>query len=209
MKLEVFKATPQDSRIPNVFGIRTRHAERLLTFCQGYYRSRQLIVIVRGANPASLRFQGKEGRFPKPYGVNEKTSKHGRVRANIGDEATKSYYSDYDLQGVYEQRHTGDYNRLYVGNYIPKENIGSAASVSPVANPFLNAINKFVCRGFGDPDMFQHGTQDDYRQAGRPAKDLKNDGFLAFEHSGNVYLLPNLNVLREYYRERPGLSWIY
>ena len=76
-----------------------------------------------------------------------------------------------------------------------------------------------LCRRFRDPDMFQHGTQDDNRVAGRPAteeiteegvrKTLKDDCYLAFEHTGAVYLLPNVVALRRYYESRRGMTWIY
>ena len=261
-----FATNAQDVRIQSLCGMQRRHAEAILSFCQGAYRARSLIIVVRAGNPESLTLQGVEGHEPKPFSVKEKTRRSGRVRV------TKDgpfFYSDYDLQGAYELRHTGDYVRFYVGNYVlpltkdevkapatatipivrkpggtasfavksreapktasfnalvrdalPAEKpIGTAASVDPVANPFLNAINQAVCRRFRDPDMFQHGTQDDWRVAGRPAneeiteegvrKTLKDDCYLAFEHTGAVYLLPNVVALRRYYESRRGMTWIY
>jgi len=256
-----FLTNAQDVRIETLCGIRRRHAEGILSFCQGTYRARQLIIVVRAANPESLKLQGVKGHEPKPHGVDEKTRRSGRVQVTPGG---PFFYSDYDLQGVYERRHTGDYSRLYVGNYIlpslndelkahatatvaiqprvpgatatfalkPREPlktasfpalvrdalptakvvvkpIGTADSVDPEINPFLIAINRSVCRRFGDPDMFQHGTQDDYRKAGLPAKSLKEACFVAFEHTGAVYLLPDVAALRRYYGARSGMTWIY
>jgi len=206
MDLSRYLGSAQDRVLAERYGIQQRHAERLLRFCQGAYHARQLIIIVRASNPASAQYHGVAGHEPKPYGIEAKTGPSGRVRV---DSDGPYYFSDYDLQGAYELRHMGDYLRLYIGNYQPKKNIGHASNVSPTQNAFLADLNKSVCSYFGDPPMFQHGTQDDYRTAGRPAAAIKNDGFVAFEHTGDVYLLPDLAALRDYYNSRPGLTWIY
>lgn len=201
----------QDPRVQALCGIRRRHAERILAFTQGMFRQKSLIVVIRAANPESLRWHGAANHQPKPYGVETKTRRSGRV--SVGDDG-KFYFSDYDLFGVYEQRHTGDYVRLYVGNYQPNQEqpsagIGSAIVVNTLLNPFLNEINKYVCRTFGDRDMFQHGSEDDYRLAGRPKLALKDTNFAAFDHTGDVTIMTDLAALKGYYHSRPGLAWVW
>lgn len=196
----------KDPLLESKCGIRRRHAEMLLTFCQGAYLGRQLLIVVRGANPNSLRWQGQPGHHPKPYDVKAKTASTGRV---IPAGSGEFFYSDYDLFGVYVQKHTGDYARLYVGNYQPAQGIGDASLVSPTQNDFLDHLNRYVCRRFGDDDMFQHGTEADYLLAGRPQLELKDDCYAAFEHSGQVFVMQGKAALQRYYQSRRGLTWVW
>jgi hypothetical protein len=200
--LEVF---PTDPKVPSVAGMTTRHAGQLCAFVQGMYRKRKLLVIVRGANAASLLHHGRPNHFPKPVLPPDpakdplrKSGARGRFK-----EAGKQYFSDYDLQGVYEQRHTGDFVRFFVSS-------GGTDFRGPEANPFLAALNSFVCP---ESWMFQHGPNDDYFAAGRtrpePGREPREDEvYLVFEPSGMMYLVPDTRTLQEYYRAR-RLSWRY
>jgi hypothetical protein len=200
--LEIF---PTDPNIPSVAGMTTRHASRLCAFVQGMYRQRRLLVIVRGANPASLQHHGRRNHFAKPVppphvpeGAPRKSGERGRFK-----EDGKQYFSDYDLQGVYERRHTGDFVRFHVSS-------GQGDRSPPEANPFLAAINNFVCPGEW---MFQHGPNDDYFTAGPvgpvPGREPEEgEAYLVFEPSGMMYLLRDTRTLQEYYRSR-RLSWRY
>ena len=149
----------QDPRVQELCGIRRRHAERILAFTQGMFRRKSLIVVIRAANPESLRWHGAANYQP-----------------NV------------------EQ---------------PSAGIGSASVVNTRLNPFLNEINKYVCRTFGDSDMFQHGSEDDYRLAGRPKLALKDTNFAAFDHTGDVTIMTDLAALKGFYHSRPGLAWVW
>lgn len=195
-----------DPRLERDCGIKLRHAAMLLAFCQGTYRRQSLLVVVRGANPKSLKWQNQPGHLPKPYDVKAKTASTGRVIPAGGD---TFFYSDYDLFGVYTRQHMGDYTRLYVGNYQPSAGIGTRSLVSPVDNDFLDTLNTYVCRRFGDDDMFQHGTEADYLRDGRPQQALKDDYYAAFEHTGQVFIIPGAQALKQYYRSRRGLTWVW
>jgi hypothetical protein len=199
-----FEVFPNDPRVGSQAGIASQHAGRLCAFAQGQYRKRSLLILVRGANPESLQFQGRPSFFPKPVSVKDKTGERGRVKR-----PGVRYYSDYDLQGVYERRHTGDYQRFFVSN--PPKGAGATSAPDPLAaSNFLNCLNAYVCPGL---NLFQHGPNDDYFHLGPTGpvanNELRDDEtFLVFEPTGRMYLLPSTKTLQDYYESR-ALAWKY
>ena len=208
---------PFDERLPSEFGIQKIHAHRLVSFCKGEFKARELIIIIRASNPDGIKFHGRKDHLPKPAGVKAKTStgggrvwKYDKNRAFVREAHEKGtwYFSDYDLNGVWERRHMGNYERLYVGNWNPEAKKAIGARPNPGTDRFLRSINDYVCRIFGSPDMFQHGSEHDWRTNGRPTNPLPDDAFAAFEHTGKVFLMDSAWELEDYYRSRK-LAWIF
>jgi hypothetical protein len=212
--------SPDDPRIETVGGMKRYHAGRLCWFCQGVYKGKPLLMIVRGSNPASLQFQGRANHFPKSADVNSPSGERGRVKIDGAQ-----FYSDYDLMGVYEKRDEA-YYRLYIANTAhikaiePDHRTATQKAVMenvtslPNTNPFLQLLNSSVepRNPVGDERacLFQHGSNDDYMLAGRMKNDSDKIGdvFLAFCPDGKAYLLPDQSALRAFY-ERYRISYNY
>ena len=250
------RINPMHPLVQTVAGIKRRHAVRLLEFCKGEYRGRELIIIVRQSCPESLQWHGTPQHLPKPVTLKEKIDPStGRTPSPPSfEQSLKSgvrvlapgtlrgwpllkapvaiarhpgkgwfYISDYDLHGVYELRHTGHYDRFYVSNYVNEgfTRIGSAEQSSPSLNPFLEALNRYVCdmrRGHPERAFFQHGPEDDFRVAGRSGhrlyhgKPMEERGkvtkpHLVFEHTGAVYLLSGPQVQQYFQARKLSYMW--
>ena len=235
------KVSLRDPRIETIIGMELVHAKRTLAFCKGHYRQRELLIIVRKSNPLSLRYHGVPNYFPKPVTIKAKISKTTGWSYAVDDDDKEipgpRFISDYDLHGVYERRHTGNYDRLYVSNYIDYTSkttgtvtrIGSLTQASIPNNPFLRELNGYVCSAGRGRNMFQHGTEDDFRVAGRSGHrvfDSKTtlddrgaiaDLHIVFDHANKfdrkdrredfVYIL-SPSQLQEYYRSKQ-LSFLW
>ncbi len=206
-------------------GMEPRHAKKLTLFVQGEYRRKPLLIIVRASNPAGLQHHGRiaEGYFPKPGWVDQKTGPSGD--AAVGG---RHYYSDYDLQGVWERRDQ-TYYRLFSGSCVDPEVHASKiadlkarepglagqftepiGNLAPAAFDFLRELNLFVCETTNvGMWMFQHGANDGFLWNGRPVLDVKaDDAFLVFEPSGTMHRTQGRAQLKAYYRNHK-LSWAY
>lgn len=197
---------PNDQSIRKVAGMTTYHATRLTLFVNRAYKNKSLLIIVRGSNPASLPHQKNSNMGPKPYTVSTKIDDSGTVVTDKG-----VFYSDYDLMGVYEQRHMGDFVRLYTdnsSNYAKDRKNKDGKLIEFNRNnfnpdeevDFLVQLNRFVCAD--GARMFQHGANDDWLEVGRPKKTDIGDVFLAFEPTGYILLIRNQEELKAYYREK-------
>jgi hypothetical protein len=195
-------------------GMEPIHAARIREFCQGKYRRKKLLMIVRACKPEGLKWHSMIGASPKPVAVKEKTNAGGYI---IRD--NRLYYPDYDMQGLYELRDT-TYYRFFAGNYVnlDQEGLAKLAAREPslqgiqpavigttVFSEFLNALNSYVCRG-GAP-MFQHGAQDGHLLGGRPVLDA-GDGYLVFEPDGAMRILRSRQDLKTYYKQN-RIAWTY
>ncbi len=209
-----------DPAVKSALGMNPQHLARLNAFAQGAYPicgGRGLLIVVRGSNPVSLRHQGRRNHFPKPAGLDEKSGETGRVKQN-----GRQFYSDYDLQGVYERRHDGSYQRLFVGTKMSKEWVaerteklgrppgdpfGGRHAADPHRNVFLHKLNQTVCPNL---DLFQHGSNDDFLGPGGRGrrKPEPDEVFLAVEPDGGTWLIPSPEALRKFYAAR-GVSWNY
>lgn len=197
--LSQYKISSNDSQVETVGGMKKRDASRILAFCQGVYGGKQLMIIVRGSKPTSLRHHFGPDVSPKPMSVKDKIPYESGVLET--DEGR--FISDYDLQGVYELRDNGAYYRLYVGNGA------HARPQGPLENPFLGALNRFVHpTASAQQAFFQHGPNDDYLDCGRPLNTGIGDVFLAFLPNGDLYLLPERGILKEFYHQE-RISWNY
>ena len=185
--------------IRNIAGIENYHATRLRLFTNRIYKNRLLLIIVRGSKPSSLPHHGSKNMIAKPHYVKEKVDPVSVLA--VTDKGI--YFSDYDLQGVYEQRHMGDFVRLYIDNsttYTMGTDFKTENYRPDQEVPFLALINQFVC---GDRTrMFKHGPNDDYLQAGRPLNTGIGDVFLAFEPTGIITLLSNQTELEAFYHSK-------
>ncbi len=210
MGIGAFKISVNDRRLEASTGIRKQHAANLMAFCQGIYEGRQLLILVRGANPESLQWHNAPGHKPKPLTLKAKTSQGSQGRVKEGGDY---YYSDYDLLGVYELLDNGTYQRTYIHNAGPKpgtiidqQQWSADAHEALSQNSFLQEINKYVCPGLR---LFQHGTNDDFRLSGAAGNPLREgESALAFEHTGDLFLLHGTLEMRDYYHAR-RICWIY
>lgn len=211
--------TQADDELAVQYGMEAKHANRLREFCQGAFKRKKLLIVVRRSNPASLQWHDVPGIDPKPPWVKEKSDAKGLI-----GHAAQRYFSDYDLQGVYELRDTAPptYYRFFAGNSVkmdaaqvakfvkrePSVRLTGAVDIGTVAlTEFVRAINAFVCRD-GKP-MFQHGAQDGFLLSGRPVLDADDGGFLAFEPDGRMQALPTRAELKAFYQRHPGITWAY
>jgi hypothetical protein len=185
--------------IRDIAGMQNYHATRLQQFTNRIYKNRLLLIIVRGSKPMSLAHHGRYNTGAKPHYVKEKVD----PASGLAVTAKGIYFSDYDLQGVYEQRHMGDFVRLYIDNsttYTMGAEFKSENYRPDQEVPFLTMINQFVCGGHNR--MFMHGPNDDYVKAGRPQNPNIGNVFLAFEPSGIITLLSNQTELKEFYHSK-------
>lgn len=208
-----------DSELALKFGMSPRHAGKLREFCQGAYRRKRLLMIIRSTNKAGLQWHDRAHVQPKSVHVKDKTDKQ---RGLVTVEA-QTYFPDYDMHGVYELRDTAPptYYRLYTGNYVNIEEKthwnrleGREPSLAGVDrkplgsaefSPFVKALNAFVC---GDgPLMFQHGAQDGFLVAGRPILDA-GARFLVFEPTGHMSAVYGRERMKAYYHSK-SISWAY
>lgn len=232
-ELPLEKVSLNDPRIETIIGMELVHAQRTLAFCKGLYRRRELLIIVRKSNPLSLQYHGVPNYFPKPVTIKAKISKTTgwsyAMDKNGREVPGPQFISDYDLHGVYERRHTGNYDRLYVSNYIDYESevtgaitrVGSLTQSLIPNNPFLRELNGYVCSAGRGRNMFQHGTEDDFRVAGRSGHRIFDsdsaldergalaDPHIIFDHSHNNYVfIVSPSQLQAYYRSKK-LSFLW
>ena len=140
-----------------------------------------------------MQWHDVPGYDPKPPWLKEKSDENGVIVAG-----GRRYFSDYDLQGVYELRDTAPptYYRFYAGNWVvmDKADLEKPDSLAaklvkreptvrltgPISigtdelTQFVSALNAHVC-GDGKP-MFQHGAQDGFLLSGRPVLNASTGG---------------------------------
>lgn len=195
-----YELNPNDTRVLTEGGMSPWHAWRMVDFASGGYMRKKLLIIVRKSKPTSRRYDYQPDVAYKPSTMKAKTPYHGVIEHD-----GKRYLSDYDLQGVYEQRHDGAYSRIYIcnGKHAPVRSLNEI--------PFLRAINHHLRPEVTTVEkaMFQHGPNDDYIDAGRVLNPDIGEVFLVFRSgSTNVLLIPNRKLLKELYHGL-GICWRY
>ena len=209
--------TTADDQLAASYGMQPKHAERLRKFCQGVFKGKKLLIVVRKGKQAGLQWHGRPDYRPKPVTIKATTDATGSLTVD-----GQKYYPDYDMQGIYELRDTAPptYYRFFAGNWVSmdEESVAKLAAREPSLkgtgtleigsvelHKFIREINRFVCAG--DAPMFQHGAQDGYLVAGRPVLDA-GDGFLVFEPDGSMRAIATRSELRAYYLKH-RINWSY
>ncbi len=195
-------------------GMNPAHAHKVAEFVQRIYRRKLLLLIVRAGKQTGLQWHKYPHAYPKPLHVKDKVPREaGWVR--VGG---KVYYSDYDLQGVFELSRHG-YTRLETGQHgslgaesTDRHDVFDLNTGAPGLNEFLRVLNFYVL-GAGVPArkwMFRHGANDEYLKAdSSPGRYPEQDErFLAFESTGQIRAIDGRGALADYYRVT-GLPWIY
>ncbi len=130
--------SPSDIERAEELGMLPRHVGMLKSFCQGLYKRKKLLLIVRATNRGAVaQHYNNKNRSAKPLWAKNKSSEFGgkaRTTEAIsggsdGERVRKSYFPDYDLQGVYELRDTAPptYYRMFAGNYVNFQKVDAAA----------------------------------------------------------------------------------
>jgi RHS repeat-associated protein len=180
-------------------------------------KERGEIIVVRDSNPVSLCHHHDEDAIPKPVTVKQKTDKRtGLVtrEANTGpgkdpgppdgfhyddegvlrqDGTNKAVYGDHDLQGVYQRNDDGT--------------VGPLPGKGTNDPDYVDGLNQDT----GNPPMYQHGANDDYRDDDGNPKRVPGDdeSFTAIDDNGQATKVgPPLSELHDYYDSK-GIPWPY
>jgi len=123
---------------------------------------------------------------------------NGVLRDPNGD----ARYGDHDLQGVYRENPPGSRNwESPMGTTRTTDH-----DAPPEDGPYLQRLNDAT----GPPDMYQHGPNDNYRNAdgtGPGRNPGRDEQFTVIDENGRATRM-NVDELKDYYDQR-GMPWPY
>jgi hypothetical protein len=161
---------PRDIALAEQFGMLPEHAGKLMHFCQGVYKRKKLLLIVRRTRHGAVRQHYENPNLSaKPVTAKLKSNAAAKATATVASQdpsviarRLQSYFPDYDLQGAYELRDTAPptYYRLFTGNYVNFRMIDVESQSSEKVRRTArdeNEMNARVINAFNQREPSAHG----------------------------------------------------